>query len=165
MEETERLTQRLKSWEEVCPCVVAPHPHFSSLLLPSSLWLPLSPVPPSVSAFLQQKRSLGEAKSLEASLKAKLEQLNWEHEVLLQRCGQEERDRDELQEAFEREAYAILQSALLHGMLMVKKMQRLDEIVERKVGSPLSSPPWHPSPPLVNPPRPSRLPPGTSLPL
>ncbi|KAH7831865.1 putative growth arrest-specific protein 8 [Monocercomonoides exilis] len=95
VEESERLRQRLKTWDE-------------------------------------QKMQLDEAKSKELTLKARLEQLSWEHEVLTQRCAQEERDRDELQEAFEKEAYSIQQSALLHGMLMEKKMAKLNEMMERR---------------------------------
>lgn len=53
--------------------------------------------------------------------------------MLQQRCAQEERDRDELVAKFEEEAYTIQQSALLHGMLMEKKMQKLDEMMERRV--------------------------------
>ncbi|KAK2963275.1 putative Dynein regulatory complex subunit 4 [Blattamonas nauphoetae] len=80
----------------------------------------------------QIKIHLAEAKSRESTLKAKLEQLNWEHEVLLQRCEQEEEELRDLKKEYEKEAYAIQQNALLHGMLLEKKLNKLDELKERK---------------------------------
>ena len=72
-------------------------------------------------------------KAREANLKAHLEELSWEHEVLMQRCAQEERDRDDLRAKFEEEAFSIQQTALLHAMLMEKKMGKIDEMVEKRV--------------------------------
>ncbi|KAA6369029.1 MAG: putative Growth arrest-specific protein 8 [Streblomastix strix] len=80
----------------------------------------------------EEKRQLNAARAREAELSAQVSSLSWEHEVLMQRAAQEDTELRELQSTFDADMTKIQQTAMLHGMLMEKKINKLGELVERK---------------------------------
>eukprot|EP00708_Paratrimastix_pyriformis_P002686 GAFH01001438.1.p1 GENE.GAFH01001438.1~~GAFH01001438.1.p1 ORF type:complete len:472 (-),score=202.69 GAFH01001438.1:80-1495(-) len=83
-------------------------------------------------SYKKDKATLQERKQELGSLQAQLESLAWEHEVLQQRYGQVERELADLNAQFQKAIYHIVQADSFHGLLLEKKLDLLEEVVEKK---------------------------------
>jgi len=82
--------------------------------------------------YQKDKMSLQNAKSRLHVLETQLRDLTWEHEVLEQRFGHVEKERDELYEKFESTIYDVQQKSGFKNILLERKLQAINESLEKK---------------------------------
>ena len=80
----------------------------------------------------KDKRSLRDAKTRLINYEKELKTLAWEHEVLQQRTSQVQQERDELYEKFESTIYDVQQKSGFRNLLLEKKLQAVEETLEKK---------------------------------
>merc|ERR1711988_1719764 len=80
----------------------------------------------------KDKRSLRDAKQRLINYEKELKTLAWEHEVLQQRTSQVQQERDELYEKFESTIYDVQQKSGFRNLLLEKKLQAVEETLEKK---------------------------------
>jgi hypothetical protein len=82
--------------------------------------------------YQKDKMSLQNAKSRLHVLETQLRDLSWEHEVLEQRFGAVEKERDELYDHFESTIYEVQQKSGFKNLLLEKKLDAQAESLEKK---------------------------------
>jgi len=80
----------------------------------------------------KDKMSLSQTKARLGQTEKLLKNLEWEHEVFQQRFAQVQKERDELYGRFETTVYDIQQRAGLKAMIAERKLETLQETVEKK---------------------------------
>ena len=80
----------------------------------------------------KDKASLHAAKARLRQQDEQLKQLGWEHEILVQKFSQVERDRDELYDNFSKSIHEVQQKTGLRNLLLEKKLGALLEQLEKK---------------------------------
>mmetsp|Transcript_56951 Transcript_56951/g.180191 ORF Transcript_56951/g.180191 Transcript_56951/m.180191 type:complete len:473 (+) Transcript_56951:101-1519(+) len=80
----------------------------------------------------KDKMSLAQTKARLLDTEKQLKNLEWEHEVFTQRFENLQRERDELYDKFEGSIYDMQQKSGLKNMLLEKKLEALEEQLEKK---------------------------------
>mmetsp|Transcript_21580 Transcript_21580/g.35747 ORF Transcript_21580/g.35747 Transcript_21580/m.35747 type:complete len:503 (-) Transcript_21580:103-1611(-) len=80
----------------------------------------------------KDKMSLSNSKARLLATETSLKNLQWEHEVLEQRFGQLQRERDDLYNKFESTIYEVQQKAGFKNLLLERKLEAVHESLEKK---------------------------------
>eukprot|EP00877_Chromochloris_zofingiensis_P012225 jgi/Chrzof1/7256/Cz02g16210.t1 len=85
-----------------------------------------------LASYEKDKASLAQAKARLAAAEKQVKNLEWEAEVLQQRFGKVQQERDELYEKFEASVYDVQQKTGLKSLLLERRVEALSDALEMK---------------------------------
>lgn len=85
-----------------------------------------------LASYEKDKLSLAQTKARLVAAEKQVKNLEWENEVLTQRFGKVQTERDDLYERFESSIYEVAQKSGLKGALLERRLEALSEALEMK---------------------------------